>query len=227
MKNLIEEYTIDEETRKKLGLFIEKLRIEKKFGQNQFSIKYNITKSLLSKLERGITQKINPFILKKIAKGLGIDFKIFYKIVGYLDEDEETDAFITLNLPVYTHAMLDSELIDLEEKSKYRPFSFFLEENITSDHYLVEINSDSMFPTFFKGDIAIVNPNPYGNYSNQICLVTYKGKTMIKKVVRNNDYILLSTDNPNKSLYPDTIILKKDFKNFICNGIFVQIKRNL
>lgn len=82
------DFIIDESKRIILGELIRKNRIEKGLGLNQMALKIDLTKSLLSKLENGQTQKVNPFLLKKVAHALKMDYKILYKIVGYLDEED-------------------------------------------------------------------------------------------------------------------------------------------
>lgn len=49
---------------------------------------YYIIKAVHNKIEYGTKIKINPFQLKAIGIALNIDYKIFYKIVGFLDEED-------------------------------------------------------------------------------------------------------------------------------------------
>lgn len=87
-------YSIPKEKREELGNYIRKARlnhIPKRFGINELAEITNTSISLLSKLENGKIQRITPFLLQDIAKGLEIDYKILYKIVGYLNDNEKTD----------------------------------------------------------------------------------------------------------------------------------------
>lgn len=81
-------YVIEESIRKELGNFIKEKREAKSVGLNQLAMKIGVVNSLISKLENGITQKISPFLLMKIAQGLNLDYKELYKIVGYLSEED-------------------------------------------------------------------------------------------------------------------------------------------
>lgn len=86
-------YTISEEKRKELGKYIKKARLThlpNKLGLNELANITDTASSLISNLENGKIQKINPFLLKDIAVGLNIDYKILYKIVGFIDENEAT-----------------------------------------------------------------------------------------------------------------------------------------
>ena len=101
------DYIVSEEMRIKLGNFLKNKRESKNYGLNQFCMNSGIQTSLYSRLENGKVQKINPYLLKKIAQGLKIDYKELYKIVGYLDEDEVLntidldDAITTINIPLF------------------------------------------------------------------------------------------------------------------------------
>lgn len=81
-------YVISKEKRKKLGDFIKNKRETLNLGLNQLSIKIDVTTSLIHRLENGQTQKISPFLLKEVARGLRIDYKELFKIVGYLDDED-------------------------------------------------------------------------------------------------------------------------------------------
>lgn len=85
-------YVIEESARKELGNYIKDRREAKTVGLNQLVMKIGVVNSLISKLENGITQKISPFLLIKVAQGLGIDYKELYKIVGYLSEEDFKEA---------------------------------------------------------------------------------------------------------------------------------------
>lgn len=87
-------YTIPKEKREQLGNYIRKARlnhIPDKIGLNKLAEITNSSNSLISNLENGKILKISPFLLKDLANGLDIDYKILYKIVGYLNNNEKTD----------------------------------------------------------------------------------------------------------------------------------------
>lgn len=89
-------YIISKEKRKELGNYIKKARLNhlpNKLGLNELAELTNTASSLISNLENGKIQKINPFLLQDIANGLEIDYKILYKIVGFLNENEKTEIF--------------------------------------------------------------------------------------------------------------------------------------
>lgn len=84
-------YIISKEKREKLGKYIKEARLShlpNKLGLNELAEITNTASSLISNLENGKIQKINPFLLQDIANGLEIDYKILYKIVGFLNDNE-------------------------------------------------------------------------------------------------------------------------------------------
>ena len=127
----MDKYSVPEDKRKKLGQFIKNKRIEKKLGHNQLSVKIDIQKSLLSRLENGLILKINPFMLKKVAAGLDIDYKELYKIIGYL----ETNDFTIVNNNEIYHEELEKLDLNIslskekceEYKNDIRKYEDFLD----------------------------------------------------------------------------------------------------
>ena len=76
------------ENRKTVGELIKRTREEKKLTLIDISEKSKVGLSDLHKIEYGTKIKINPFQLKAIGIALNIDYKILYKIVGFLDEED-------------------------------------------------------------------------------------------------------------------------------------------
>ena len=88
-------FEVDLEKRQELGNYIAKIRKEKKLSLAQLADLTKIGVADLHKIEKGTKQKINPFQLKEIASILIVDYKIFYKICGFLDEkDFHNDSLI-------------------------------------------------------------------------------------------------------------------------------------
>lgn len=89
-------YIVLEDKRKKLGEFIRDLRMNKnsrKYGVNELAEAIGVNNSVISNLENGKIQKINPFLLQDVAKVLEVDYRILYRIIGFLDDREEEIAY--------------------------------------------------------------------------------------------------------------------------------------
>lgn len=89
-KDFIDErnFEIPQSRRTELGIYIKKLREEKKLSLTQLANLTKINVADLHKIEHGTKNKVNPFQLKALSKVLQIDYKIFYKAVGFLDEED-------------------------------------------------------------------------------------------------------------------------------------------
>lgn len=99
---------IPEESRKKLGEYLEKIRSDKKVGFNQLALKSNINVKSLNEILYGKSKRTNPFYLQRIALALRIDYKELYKIIGYLSEEDFSED----NKLVYSCSQIDIELGD-------------------------------------------------------------------------------------------------------------------
>lgn len=78
-------FEISQSRRNELGNYIKKLREEKKLSLTQLADLTKINVADLHKIEHGTKNKVNPFQLKALSKVLQIDYKIFYKIVNFLE----------------------------------------------------------------------------------------------------------------------------------------------
>lgn len=87
----IDKAEVKEEQRKILGDYIETLRNNKKLGFNQLALKSGVNVRTLNEIIYGKAKRVNPFHLQKIAKALNVDYRDFYRIVEYLEEDDEIE----------------------------------------------------------------------------------------------------------------------------------------
>ena len=222
------DYIIPEEIRIKLGEYIKYIREKNGLGLNQLAVKIDVVSSLLSRLENGKVLKVNPFLLKKISEGLKIDYKELYKIVGYLEEDEEVPKIETrlVELPVYGRAAAGNGYINMENIIRTEYLVAIPGEDFPKGAFIAEVYGESMFPTLLDGDFAIVDPDCNDkNINNQICVVTYNGQTFIKRVVRKEKYIILMSDNPDRVKYEDIIVPTDEYSDLVCHGIVIECRR--
>lgn len=118
-------YSVSKERRIELGNYIKKARLNhtpNKLGLNELAEITNSSNSLISNLENGKIQRINPFLLQDIANGLEIDYKILYKIVGFLDEEEPSieEPSERKNSSVIIWEKNKKEVIDISSLSNKR-----------------------------------------------------------------------------------------------------------
>lgn len=117
-------YIVSKEKREKLGNYIKETRlnhIPNKIGLNELAEITNSSNSLISNIENGKIQRINPFLLQDIAKGLEIDYKILYRIVGFLNEEDSLVEEKQPNIKKSTIIIWEKnekEVIDISSISK-------------------------------------------------------------------------------------------------------------
>lgn len=84
-------FEISQNKRTELGNYIKNLRTFQNLSLTQLADLAKINISDLHKIEHGTKIEINPLQLKKLAKLLNVDYKSFYRIVGFLDETDFND----------------------------------------------------------------------------------------------------------------------------------------
>ena len=74
---------------KELGIYIDNLRQEKNLGFNQLSKKSGVNAKTLNEIMYGKSKRVNPIYLIQLAKALGVHYKKFYWIIGYLLPEDD------------------------------------------------------------------------------------------------------------------------------------------
>ena len=74
---------------KELGTYIDNLRQEKNLGFNQLSKKSGVNAKTLNEIMYGKSKRVNPIYLIQLAKALGVHYKQFYWIIGYLLPEDD------------------------------------------------------------------------------------------------------------------------------------------
>lgn len=192
------EFMVSEDGRKKLAVFIKKIREKKDFGLNQLALKAGIQKTILSRLEAEKILKINPFILKNLAEALGIDYKDLYQIVGYLEEKDAPkeqegnliEIFELTSIPLYESisAGCGFENADIIDYLKL--------PNIKNPelYFGVKVKGDSMEPTIKDGSIIVIKKDediPDG----RIGAFIVDNASFVKRIYRSKNETQLVSDN--------------------------------
>lgn len=102
-------FEIDINRRKELGKYIKKLRVERELTLVEICKKSQVDLSDLHKIENGTKLKINPFQLKALSNVLKVDYKIFYKICGFI-EDKDYSNNLLKNKSIYSKQELINDL---------------------------------------------------------------------------------------------------------------------
>jgi repressor LexA len=62
--------------------------------------------------------------------------------------------------------------------------------------YALEIQGESMMPTYLPGDIIYIREQPTIDYQGQVAVVLLDDEATVKHVYRQKDGLLLISDNP-------------------------------
>ncbi|UUV18017.1 helix-turn-helix domain-containing protein [Fusobacteria bacterium ZRK30] len=214
---------------KALGIFLKKTRERVKLGTNQLAAKIGISPSYITKLEKGHIATVHPYLLRRVAEGLRIDYKELYKIVDYLDEEEPIEMtsngrrIETIKIPMYGTASAGPgyyNLLDELDEQFQIPIEDYKEGRFT-----VKIEGDSMTGIGGKsipcGSIALVDPmmcSNIGELLGKVCVFTYNDSTYIKQLqIDEQEIIHLVSFNPNIS---DIIILNEN--ELKCEGRVIK-----
>lgn len=125
------------------GSCIREMREEKGMSGRELARRANISQAYLSQLERGENKKPSPEIIKKIAKGLDVDYNDLMTLAGYLYE-EELIQLETENIQIDTEN-IKSELLQAQGQLKKLKLLQTVDKYIqtTKDlHKLLTLNFD-------------------------------------------------------------------------------------
>lgn len=73
------------------GEYIRKLRKEREMTIRQLELYSGVSNSYLSQMENGKRGIPSPDIIKKLAKGLRVDYDLLMKKAGYITEDDNVN----------------------------------------------------------------------------------------------------------------------------------------
>ncbi len=200
-------YEVKGEDRNKLGELIKKKRINKGFGLNQFALKTGVNKSIISRMESGNVLKINPFMLKKIANGLDIDYKELYKVVGYLEENEILENTIGPIVKTYKIPLFESISAGCGfESGEATDYILVPELTCPEQCFAVKVVGDSMERTIPNGSIIIIRRDeeiPDG----KIGAFIIDSGAVVKRIKRTKSENILWSDN---NIYPPITLKEGD-----------------
>ncbi|UUV16974.1 XRE family transcriptional regulator [Fusobacteria bacterium ZRK30] len=209
-------YEVNYENRMKLAKLLKDAREKKDLKVNQLSVKADINKSLISRIEKGQLLKINPFLIKKLASALKIDFKELYKIVGYLEEDDFGTSETTLKessnldiiegeyikVPIYNSVSAGIGAIPDPEPSDYLSLPLMMGKGSVG----ITVNGDSMETTINNGSVVLIKKDAEVGH-NDIGVFLHNDEALVKRYKCIEGKCYLTSDNKE---YPDREIREED-----------------
>lgn len=177
--------------------------------------KYNIetNKSMISKYEKGIHEPGFTFI-DYVADYFGVTTDW---LMGRSDNKYYTDSEQCSKVPVLYSYSNDSNSLVKEDTVAYE---------ITNDtcDFCIRITKDNMIDCGMKvGDLAFIRKQS-DLESGQVGMFLINGNTEIYRIIKDDNYIILKSDN---TKYNPIIFTKKDFKHVSIIGRVVSVKFNL
>lgn len=217
----------------KLGITLKKLRESRNLTVKELAHKIGAGNGTIGNIERG-ANKTRTTTLEKISKALELNKNERDELFAALLPDDvgnkikyselKTAKIIkteVVELPVYGKASAGNGYLNMSNILRTEYITTLPGEELPKGSFIVEVNGESMYPTLLDGDLAIVDPNCGENINNSICVLTNDGETFIKRVSIQNDYIILISDNPDRSKYKD-IIISKNNCSLYCHGVVIE-----
>lgn len=208
---------------KEFGEYIKNIRLNKKLSLRQVDQYSDVTYSNLSMIENG-TRTATPLVLKELSKVYNIDYIDLLQKCGYIDLAEAERFEEVIKIPLlgrivagYPEEMF-TDIID---------YIGVPSDMVKGDKELFALKTkgDSMQPNFIENDILIFEKSNNCE-SGQYCAVSVNGdEATFKKVIKNENGIMLQPLNPN---YESKFYTNKEIKNLPVTiiGVLKQTRRN-
>ena len=186
-----------------IGEMIKKFREEHDISQRTMATMCGLSNAMISMYEKnGINPKTGkPFKLEyetyfKLANVMGIDIDEMFEKLG-------DDALVNL-MPHNLHAIKNMNLKSVPLIGKVAAGEPILAEESheavilapSKADYALEIQGESMMPTFLPGDIIYIRKQPDIDHAGQVAVVLLDDEATVKHVYKQQDGLLLISDNP-------------------------------
>ena len=122
------DFRIKDEQLKELGNYLKKVRESKDYSYGQVAAYTNLNK-------KGQKKKPNPFYLKALSAFYRIDLSKLYKIIGYMDDEDETSDEIE-------NYKIDDEMLNLLKLLDVKSQKNILNEMVEKIEYIKLKNGD-------------------------------------------------------------------------------------
>ena len=188
-----------------LSIKLKKLREEKGFTIEKLAEKAEMGKGTIGDIETG-RRNGSKKSLEKIAIALNWGNKEKTEWFSYLlpkeirenikaNEVIEKQKIDIVQVPVYGKVSAGNGelLIDDAQILRYIPMA---KGTVPKGSFFLEINGDSMEPTLHDGETALVNPNDIDYIENKIYVSVLHDEGYIKRIVIDENAIMLISDNP-------------------------------
>lgn len=212
----------------KLGNYLKSIREQLEYSTHDVNKLCDISQSYISLMENG-KRKPSPTILKKLASIYNLDYLDLYEKAGYIDlaeneklkvkEEKNSSAivFVYGTIPAGIPMECIEDIIDTEEVSQD-----MLKGG--KQYFGLRVKGNSMEPDYLDGDTLILEKVDDCESGNE-CVVMVNGSDgTFKKVLKNENGIILQPLNPE---YQPTFYTNEQIKNLPVRiiGKVVELRR--
>lgn len=186
-----------------IGELIKQYREKMGLSQREFANKCGISNVSISQYEKnGINPKTGkPFKIEfvtylKLAQAMEMDIDDMFKILG----DNALVGMVPNNvIPISDMTLKQVPVIGKVAAGE----PIYAEETHEAvipapgkADYALEIEGESMVPTYLPGDIIYIRKQPDIDYQGQVAVVLLDDEATVKHVYKQQDGLLLISDNP-------------------------------
>lgn len=157
-------------------------------------------------------------------------FKINFSNQGFIDDMHDNGGEISVDYYPDVLASCGGGAFELSNiKEKIRIPKMCIEQYMPLVRYsVINAYGDSMQPTILSRDKLIVEfLESKVIKDNDIYIFYYNDRIFCKRLVQNIDSIVVISDNPDKSIYPTSVIEKENMNDIHLIGRIVGLMRGL
>ena len=176
----------------KIGVYLKTQRENRELSLGQVEAISGVSKSYLSKLERGERSDPSPEILRKLSSVYNVPYEELMEVAGFIDSSFIKGEIEKIPVLGLVKAGLPSEAIEDVIDWEEIPRDWL---RGGKEYFALEISGDSMTPRMEEGDVIIVQKQQWCN-SGDIMVVRVNGEeATVKKVIKQESGIMLIAFN--------------------------------
>ncbi len=157
-------------------------------------------------------------------------YKINFSNQGFIDDMHDNGGEISVDYYPDVLASCGGGAFELSNiKEKIRIPKMCIEQYMPLSRYsVINAYGDSMQPTILSRDKLIVEfMDSKIIKDNNIYIFCYDDRIFCKRLVQNIDSIVVISDNPDKTIYPTSVIKKENINNIHLIGRIVGLMRGM
>ena len=176
----------------KIGLYLKELRLKSNLTTKQVEVKTGISNSYISLIERN-KRKPSAEILHKLAIAYKVKTEDLLRFIGYLPPIQNKVNFN--QIPIYNTVLTEKPFFISENIEGYSPLPPGLETYSTKDFFAIRVKDKSMTSKSIKEDDILIIKKQSDVENGNIALISLNNKITIKRITKQNNYIILQSAN--------------------------------